>query len=325
MKLVGVLLAAVLFTAPYAVLAQKIPRIGYLATGSSADTPHLREAFVQGLREQRYVEGKSIVIEWRFADRKPERLADLATDLVRKNLDLIVAETTPAVRAAKQATSSIPIVMTAVADAVGSGLVISLARPGGNVTGLSFLGTELVAKRLEILREAIPGANRVVVLWHPGAHGEGTVKRMREETEGAARTMGVRLQWLEAQGRDDFPTVFAEMQGQKAHALLLWPSPMFLAERKRIVELAAKHQLPAIYYLREYAEAGGLVSYGHSQPDLFRRAAAYVDKILKGAKPGDLPVERPSKFELVVNTKAAQHLPLSLPKSLVLRADQVLQ
>jgi putative tryptophan/tyrosine transport system substrate-binding protein len=325
MKCRSVYLAAVLVVWTCVAGGQNIPRIGYLATGAPQDSAYLQEAFMQGLRERGYVEGKTILVERRFADRNPERLQGLAAELLRQNVNLIVAETTPAVRAAKQATSSVPIVMTAVADAVGSGLVASLARPGGNVTGLSFLGTELVAKRLEVLREAVPAANRIVVLWHPGAHGEGTVKRMREETESAARTMGVTLHWMEARGRSDLEKVLPEMKAQKFHALLLWPSPMFLAERHHIVELAAKNQVPAVYYVREYAEAGGLLSYGHSQPDLFRRAATYVDRILKGAKPAELPVEQPSKFELVVNLKAAQRMHLTIPKPLVLRADHAIE
>ena len=325
MTLRGLLAVAVLLTWPCLVGAQNIPRIGYLATGAAPDSTHLQQAFFQGLRERGYIEGKTIHVERRFADRKPERLPDLAAELVRQKVNLIVAETTPAVRAAKQATTSIPIVMTAVADAVGSGLVASLARPGANVSGLSFLGTELVAKRLEVLREAVPGATRIVVLWHPGAHGEGTVKRMREETESAAATMGLTLQWVPARGRSDLEKAFVEMTQHKPHALLLWPSPMFLAERNRIVELAAQNRLPAIYYVREYAEAGGLMSYGHSLPDLFRRAATYVDRILKGAKPAELPVEQPSLFELVVNLKAAQRIALAMPKPLVLRADQAIE
>jgi putative ABC transport system substrate-binding protein len=319
------LAVAVLLAWPCLGGGQNVPRIGYLASGLASDSTYLQQAFAEGLREHGYIEGKTIFVERRFADRKPERLPDLAAELVRQNVKLIVAETTPAVRAAKQTTSSVPIVMTAVADAVGSGLVASLARPGGNVTGLSFLGTELVAKRLEVLREAVPGASRIVVLWHPGAHGEGTVKRMREETESAARTMSVALHWVQARSRSDLDKAFGEMKTYKPQALLLWPSPMFLAERKQIVELAAKSQLPAIYYLREYAEAGGLVSYGHSQPDLFRRAATYVDRILKGAKPAELPVEQPSKFELVVNLRAAERLALEMPKPLVLRADHAIQ
>jgi putative ABC transport system substrate-binding protein len=319
------LAAAALLAWPGLAPAQRIPRIAYLATGAAPDSTDLQHAFFQGLRERGYIEGKNIHVERRFAERKPERLADLAAELVRQRVDLIVAETTPAVRAAKQATASIPIVMTAVADAVGSGLVASLARPNGNVTGLSFLGTELVAKRLEVLREAVPGANRVVVLWHPGAHGEGTVKRMRQETESAARTMGVTLQWVHARRGSDLEKAFVDMKQHKPHALLLWPSPMFLAERSRIAELAAQHRLPAMYYVREYPEAGGLMSYGHNLPDLFRRAATYVDRILKGAQPAELPVEQPVLFELVVNLKAAQRIPLVVPQPLLLRADQAIQ
>jgi putative ABC transport system substrate-binding protein len=301
------------------------PRIGYLSTNGRSDSPQLRAAFLEGLRDARYVEGRSIVIEWRFADRKPERLSGLAAELIATKPRLIVTETTPAVRAAKEATSSIPIVMTAVADAVGSGLVSSLARPGANVSGMSFLGTELVGKRLELLKQAMPNIDRVAVLRHPGAHGDATVARMRHETEAAAHAMGLSTQVVDVPAAGDLKPSFAAIARDKASAILVWPSPMFLAERKQIAALAVAHRLPAMYYLREYPEAGGLMSYGPSLPEMFRRSAAFVDKILKGAKPGDLPVEQPSRFEFVINLRAAREGGISIPESLLVRADEVIR
>jgi ABC-type uncharacterized transport system substrate-binding protein len=239
-------------------------------------------------REARYVEGRSIGIEWRFADRKSERLPSLVAELVKMKPQLIVAETTTAVRAAKEGTRTIPIVMTAVADAVGSGLVASLARPGANVTGMSFLGTELVGKRLELLKQAIPTVNRVAVLRHPGAHGDATVTRMRHETEVAARAMGLSTQLVDVPASGDLKGIFDPLSREKTSAVLVWPSPLFLAERKQLAALAIKNRLPVMYYLREYPEAGGLMSYGPSLPEMFRRSATFVDKILKGGNPADL-------------------------------------
>ncbi len=293
--------AATLLAAPVAAEAQqpaKISRIGYISGGSNTAN---QAGFREGLRELGYIEGRNLIIEYRFAHGSYERLPGFAAEMVRKGVDLIVAPVTPAVRAAKEATTTIPIVMPSPADAVGSGLVASLARPGGNVTGLSFMGSELVGKRLQLLKEVAPTISRVAVLWHPGAHGEGTVKHMRDETEAAARALGLDLQWLPTRKPNDFPGAFASIARRTVGALLVWPSPMFLSERQRLVDLAAKHRLPTVYYLREYADAGGLLSYGPNLPDLNRRAATYVDKILKGAKPGDLPVEQPTKFELVIN------------------------
>jgi putative ABC transport system substrate-binding protein len=310
---------------PLLASAQQTPRIGFLSTNASADSPKLRDAFLNGLREAGYIEGKSILIEWRFADRKTERLAALANELLALKPALIVAETTPAVRAAKQATSTTPIVMTAVADAVGSGLVSSLARPGANVTGMSFLGTELVGKRLELLKQALPQLSSVAVLRHAGAHGEATAKRMHQETEHAARAMGLSMRVVEVRGSADLAASFAGMSTERATAVLVWPSPMFLAERKQLSQLAIKHKLPAMYYLREYPEAGGLMSYGPNLPDVFRRSAAFVDKILKGAKPSELPVEQPSRFEFVVNLAAARDLGVNMPESLLVRADEVMR
>src|SRR4051812_8264736 len=302
-----------------------VPRIAFLSDNGPKETLALREAFLAGLREANYVEGKSISIDWRFAARDPERLATFAKEVVALKPALIVAETTPAVRAAKQATSTIPIVMTAVADAVGSGLVKSLARPEANVTGMSFLGTELVGKRLELLKQALPGVTYVTVLQHAGVHGEATAKHMQEETDHAARGIKLKIRVVQARSPADLAPVFASLAKERTDAVLLWPSPMFLVERKQLVHLALKHKLPAMYYLREYVDAGGLMAYGPNLPAMFRRSAAFVDKILKGAKPGDLPVEQPSRFEFILNQTAAADLGVRIPEGLLMRADEVLR
>ncbi len=304
--------------------AAKIARIGFLAV-NLAPNPHLREAFLQGLRDLGYVEGRNVVIEYRDAEGKLERLPALAVELVALKVDVILAGGTPQALAAKQATRTLPIVFAAHADPVGSGLVTSLARPGGNVTGLSLLAPELVGKRLEQLKQAVPGVNRVAVLWEPGAYVELTERDILKETEVAARALGVRLQFVEARGPADFDRAFSDMTRARAGALTVLPSTMFIIERRRLVDLAAKNRLPAVYTSREYVDAGGLMAYGPSIADLFRRAATYVDKILKGAKPGDLPVEQPTKFELVINLKTAKALGLTIPPSVLSRADEVLQ
>src|SRR5262249_35501393 len=246
-------------------------------------------------------------------------------ELVRLKVDLIFAETTPAARAATQATTTIPIVFNPIADPVGQGFVANLARPGGNATGLTQASPELSGKRLELLRGAVPRATRVGVLSHSGVPSERAVRVMLEETETAARALGVQLRRSEVQGPRDLDRAFAAMSREKVGALIVLPSPMFLSERRLIAELAAKNRLPAMFFLSEFAEAGGLMSYGPKFPELWRRAAVYVDKILKGAKPADLPVEQPRNFELVINLKTAKELGLTIPQSLLLRADQVIQ
>jgi len=313
--------------APFAAEAQqaaKIARIGYLALNLVA-SPHLPEAFRQGLRDLGYVEGRNVVIEYRDAEGKWDRLPALAAELVALNVDVIVAAATRHALAAKQATRTLPIVFAVVADPVGSELVTSLARPGGNVTGLSVLAPELVGKRLELLTQAVPGVSRVAVLRHPGAQGERTEKEMLKGAEAAARALGVRLQLLEARGPDDLDRAFSEMTRSHAGALTVLPSSMLFTERRRLVDLAAKNRLPAVYELREFVDAGGLMAYGPDLADLFRRAATYVDKILKGVEPGDLPVEQPTKFELVINLKTAKALGLTIPQSVLGRADEVIQ
>jgi putative ABC transport system substrate-binding protein len=318
----GILAAAV---AAGAQQAAKTARIGYLALNRAAG-PHRHEAFLQGLRDLGYVEGRNLVIEYRDAEGKSDRLPALAAELVALKVDVIVAGGgAQAALAAKQATSALPIVFASTADPVGSGLVTSLARPGGNVTGLSLIFPELVGKCLEQIKQAVPGVSRVAVLWQPGAYGERTEKDMLKGAEVAGRALGVRLQVVEARGPADFDRAFSDMIRARAGALTVLGSVMFANERRRLVDLAAKNRLAAVYMERDYVDAGGLMSYGPNIADLFRRAASYVDKILKGAKPGDLPVEQPTKFELVINLKTAKALGLAVPRSLRQRADEVIQ
>jgi len=304
--------------------AAKIARIGYLASNVSA-SPHLNEAFRQGLRDLGYVESSNLVIEYRDAEGKFERLPALAAELVALKVDVIVAVGTLHALAAKQATGTLPIVFASAADPVTDGLVTSLARPGGNVTGLSLLVPELVGKCLEQLKQAVPGVSRVAVLWQPGGLGERTEKDMLKGAEVAARALGVRLQFVEARGPADLDRAFSDMTRARAGALTMLSTPMFGSERRRLVDLAAKNRLPAVYPFREYVDAGGLMSYGPDLADMWRRAATYVDKILKGAKPADLPVEQPTKFELVINLKTAKALRLTIPQSLLRQADQVIE
>ena len=321
-------LAGGLLASPLAAEAQqpgKVARIGYLASNLAA-SPHAPEAFRQGLRDLGYVEGRTIVIEYRDAEGKLERFPALAAELVALKVDVIVAGGgTPAALAAKQVTRTLPIVFAVVGDPVGSGLVTSLARPGGNLTGLSNVAAELVGKRLEQLRHAVPGVSRVAALWQPGNFPARTEEDMVKEAEVTARAMGVRLQFVEARGPEDFDRAFSDMIRARAGALTVLTSSMFFSERRRLADLVAKNRLPAVYPLREFVDAGGLMSYGADVADLFRRAATYVDKILKGAKPADLPVEQPTKFELVINLKTAKALGLTIPPSLLQRADQVIE
>jgi putative tryptophan/tyrosine transport system substrate-binding protein len=327
MRLIGLAVVFVLnlTLAPLALEAQptaKIARIGYLAIDQAA-SPHLREAFLQELRDLGYIEGRNLVIEYRSAEGKSEQLPALAAELVALKVDVIVAPSTVAAQAAKQATRTLPIVSVAIP--VTSGLVTSLARPGGNVTGLSFFSPELVGKCLEQLKLAVPAVGRVAALWQPGGQGEPTEKEMLKAAEVAARALGVRLQFVEARGPENFDRAFSEMTRARAGALTVLPSNMFISERRRLVDLAAKNRLPAVYPWREFVDAGGLMSYGLNVADLFRRAATYVDKILKGAKPADLPVEQPTKFELVINLKTAKVLGLTIPQPLQQRADQMIE
>jgi putative tryptophan/tyrosine transport system substrate-binding protein len=319
-SLAGVLAAPL---AAEAQQADKIARIAYLAPNIAASL-HLPGAFRQGLRDLGYVEGRNVVIEYRDAEGKFERLPALAAELVALKVDVIVVGGTPHALAAKQATRTLPIVFASPPAPVESGLVTSLARPGGNVTGLAGHAPELVGKRLELLKQAVPGVSRVAFLWQPGVIGDRPARDMLNEAEVAARALGVRLQFVEARGREDFDGAFSEMTREHAGAVTVLSSSMFFDERRRLVDLAAKNRLPALYATRESVDAGGLMSYGPNLADVFRRAATYVDRILKGAKPADLPVEQ-LKYELAINLKIAKALGLTIPPSLLARADTVIE
>jgi putative tryptophan/tyrosine transport system substrate-binding protein len=303
--------------------AGKVYRVGTLGERSSDPAEaRLWQIFRQSLRERGWIEGGNILIEQRWADGDAARLPELAADLVRLKVDLIVARSSPYVRAAKAATSSIPIVFVVHADPVGTGHVVSLARPGGNITGLSLLQTDTSPKGLELLISAIPGANRIGLLWNPDnpSHTPG-LKALDE----AVRTRGIQLQPVAARTATDLEGAFSTMSRARAQAVLVLASQFFFAERQRVAELAVAHRLPTMFGVKEAVEAGGLMSYGPDYGDLFRRAAIYVDKILRGAKPGELPVEQASKFELVINLKTAKALGVKIPQSLLLRADQVIE
>jgi putative ABC transport system substrate-binding protein len=314
---------------PGAADAQRPARIGYLASPSLEDRDReLREsfeAFRQELRHRGYVERQNLEIEYRGADGKFERFPALARELVALAPDLIVAAHTPAARALQQATSSIPIVVSVMGDPVGDGLVASLARPGGNITGLTFIGPQLAPKRLTLLKEALPAASRVAVLWHPGAYGERTMSDMVKETESVARTFAMELRFVAVAGPDELDRALAAIAGERFDALFVFPSPMLFAERRRIVEFATRHRLPSMSMGREFVELGGLMSYGANITDLNRRAAAYAVKILQGARPGDLPVEQPTKFELAVNLTTAKAFGLTIPPSIFGRADEIIE
>jgi putative ABC transport system substrate-binding protein len=300
----------------------RIPRIGFLFGSSLSANSARHEAFRQGLRELGYVEGKNIVIDWRSAEEKLDRLPALAADLVYLKVDIIVTGGSSPTRAAKEATTTIPIVMAQDADPVGSGFVASLARPGGNITGLSTLAPELSGKRLEILKEVVPKLSRVAVLGNSTEPGNA---QMLGETERDAVVFGVKLQYVDVLSPKDIETAFRTASKARADAVLELPSFVFNSHRTEIAKLAVKSQLPAVYPQREFAEDGGLMSYGVSYTDLFRRAATYVDKILKGAKPADLPVEQPIKFEFIINLKAAKQIGLTIPPNVLARADKVIK
>jgi putative ABC transport system substrate-binding protein len=278
---------------------------------------------LRALRDLGWVEGQNLIIEYRWAEGKVERLPDLAADLVRRKVDVIVAPAGSSALAAKNATSSIPIVMIFPSNPVEMGLVASLSRPGGNITGTTFTsGPEIFGKQLQILKETIPRASRVAVLWNPADPSFATQK---SEVEGATRSLGIRLQIAEARGPEEFDSAFAAMARERAHALLVGGTSTFLVHRTRIAELAVKGRLPTMCNFREIVEAGGLMSYAVNMRDFVGRAAGYVDKILKGAKPADLPIEQPTKFELVINLKTAKALGLTIPQSVLGRADEVIQ
>ena len=317
--------AAGLLAAPLAAEAQqpgKVPRVGFLTAFSPSDFPLWRKGFQQGLRDFGYTEGDNIVVEYRYAEGQPERLLDLAAELVRLKVDIIAAETTPANLAAKQATATIPIVMTLVADPVGSGLVSSLARPGGNITGLSLQLPDIAAKRLQLLVEAVPRVSRVAILWNSAS--PITPPQFRA-AEAAAPALGVQLESLGVRAPGDFERAFQAATQRRVGAVLILDDFFLARHMKQIAALTAKTKLPALAGVTGFAEAGVLLNYGPNFTELTRRSVTYVEKILKGAKPGDLPVEQPTKFDLVINLKTAKALGLTIPPSLLQRADQVIE
>jgi putative ABC transport system substrate-binding protein len=306
--------------AAYAQKPAKVRQVGLVMTTTPLAASHITAAFAGGLRELGYIEGKNVVLEYRWAEGHPERFPELVADLVRQRVDVIVASSQAPALAAKRATQTIPIVMVNARDPVEVGLVASLARPGGNVTGLSQqLTPEIQAKQLQLLKEVLPKDARVVVL-----RSQSTTVRLREY-ETAGRALGLRVKIVEVQSRDDLGRAFAAMARDRVDALLVPGDTFFFTERQRVAELAREHRLPGIYSSREFADAGGLMSYSARLTEQFRRAALYVDKILRGAKPATLPVESPSHYELVINLKTAKAIGLTMPQSLLLRADEVIQ
>jgi putative tryptophan/tyrosine transport system substrate-binding protein len=308
--------------------APKMPRIAILSPGRSelADPIfNMLNAFLQTLRDLGYTEGQNLAIERKYADGRSDRLYELAAELVMRKPDIIVAFSTTAARPAKETTGTIPIVAVGMADPVADGLIASLSRPGGNVTGTTFLGPELAAKRLQLLRQVVPGLSRVAALWHPKAYSERTMTGLLNEMEVAARTLGLQLQLVPAHGPEDVGSAFAAIARERAGALIVMPSPMLFGEYKRIAGLAANGRLPAMGAAREFVDLGGLMSYGVNQVDLARQTATYVDKILKGAKPAELPVEQPIKFELVINLKTVRELGVTIGGEFLLVADDVVE
>lgn len=300
----------------------KVPRIGYLSANSLSSTSVLVEALRQGLRELGYTEGRNVVIEWRSAEGKFDRLPDLAAELVGLRVDVIFAAAAPSITAARQATKIIPIVFEMLADPVSAGFVSSLAKPGGNLTGLAGLAPELSGKRLELLKEIVPRLNRVAILGNPS---NPNFRPVLKETETAASALGLQLQVLQVKEPVNLQSAFAAMTKARAEALSIIPDPMLVGEQKGIIDLAAKGRLPVIYGTSGVVDAGGLIAYAPSQSEMFKRAATYIDKILKGAKPADLPVEQPKKFELIINLKAAKQIGLTIPPNVLARADRVIR
>jgi putative ABC transport system substrate-binding protein len=300
----------------------KVPRVGFLSSRSPDAERTRLVAFQQGLQELGYLEGKNVLIEQRYAAGKFDRLPELAADLVRLKVDILVVTGTPAAHAAKSATRVIPIVIGNAGDPVGTGLVASLARPGGNITGLSSITADLGGKRLELLQEVVPRLSRVAVILNPANPvNPPQLKQIQAETPAS----GVTLLSFEVRGPDDIDRAFTTIRKERAGALMVFGDPMLSTHRTRITELAVKTRLPAVYADRDYVDAGGLMSYGTNFDDLYRRAATYVDKILKGAKPADLPVEQPRKFELIINLKAAKQIGLTIPPNVLARADKVIK
>jgi putative tryptophan/tyrosine transport system substrate-binding protein len=322
----AVILTASALAIPMAAHAQpgaKVPRIAYLGNSSAALEPELVAAFRQGLRDLKYVEGQNVVIEYRWAEGRYDRLPALVAEVVQLKVDVILTAGTPAVLAAKAGTQTIPIVMAAIGDPITAGVVPSLARPGGNVTGLASMTPEIDGKRLELLKEIAPGVSRIAVLWNPA--NPNNAARLKD-TQAAARTLRLTLEPVVGAGDgEDLDRGLAAIGASRAQALMVESDRALLARRARILEFAAQRRLPALYPYRDFVQAGGLASYEPSYRDMFRRAAVYVDKILKGARPAELPVEQPTIFELVINLKTARSLELAMPQSVLLRADEVIQ
>jgi ABC-type uncharacterized transport system substrate-binding protein len=313
---------AVVGTAPRAAMAQptKSRRIGFLRNGSSTTQSSQVEAFRRGLRELGWIEGQNVTIEYREAEGNPEHLPALVAGLVQAKVDVIVLSGTPAIRAAQNATGTIPIVFVVLTDPVSVGFVPSLARPGGNMTGVASEFEELITKQLQLLKEGVPGLSRVALLRRSGLPSP-----VLKAAESAARSLGLTSRTLDVAGPAEFENAFKVARSERMGAMLVLPSPYFEAQHSRLIELAARYRLPACYELRSYVQDGGLMSYGPSIDAMFARSASYVDRILKGANPGDLAIEQPTKFELVINLKTAKALGLTIPQALLLRADEVIQ
>ena len=316
---------------PLAARAQqggKLPRLGILSPGRS-ELPEpgviMLDAFVQGLHELGYAEGRNLILERRYAEWRPERLRELAAELAGAGVDVIVAFATPAAGAAKQATSAIPIVAVAVGDPVADGLVDSLAKPGGNVTGTSFLGPELTARRLQLFKDIVPGLSHVAALWHPHAYSDRTMATLLQDTRAAAQTLGMRLELVPADSPDEIDGALTAVASARVQGLIVMPSPMLYAEYKRIVAFTAGSRLPGMGAAREFAALGGLASYGVNLSDLSRQSAKYVDRVLKGAKPSALPVEQPTKFELVINLQVARDLGVTITREFQMLVDEVIE
>jgi putative ABC transport system substrate-binding protein len=321
---IGLLTAVLLTTVSFANAQQKgkIPRIGFLGNSTAELEANLIEPFREGLRDLGYVEGKNIVLEWRWAEGKYERFPALIAELIAAKVDLIVTAGTPATIALKKATTTLPLVMIAVGDPVGTGLIASLAHPGGNLTGLTSISPELDGKRLELLREVVPKISHVAVLWNPTSPLQVAGER---ETQAAAQAMGIKVLSLGVQAEEQFDNAFATIRKEKPGALLVLADRLFLHHRARIMDFATKQHLPGVHAYVELVEAGGLMSYGPSYAGMHKRAAYFVDRILKGTKPADLPVEAPAKFELVINLKAAKQIGVTIPPNVLYRADKIIK
>ena len=314
--------------APLAAEAQaptKVARVGWMSRGGPTAKDANMDAFRQGMRKLGYVEGQSFVLEPRYAGGKSELMPEQAAELERAGVDVIIAGPFEALQAAKQSTSHVPIIMTPSADPVATGIVKSLDRPGGTITGITEMMPELTPQRLNLLKQIVPTLSRVAILWQPGTLSEDAFKHMLQETQAAARSIGVHIQVVEAAKVDDFDAAFSAMAKEHAEGLIVLVNPMFNVQRQHIIERAARYRLPAIYEWKPFVQSGGLISYGADVPDIYRRTAGFVDKIVKGAKPADLPVEGPKLFDMAVNLKAAKALGLTIPESIVKQAVQVIE